>query len=361
MPDGLTTLYAAHPPIRIDGQQDADVDAKLHRMSMREAVGGLSVLELEFVDIQKPRSTPQLFSFGDERVLKLGAELRLYGSTVQAANEIFRGKISALEFEAGPGAPLRFTVLAEDALQALRKTRRSAVYEAMSPKEVVQRVAEAHKLRTEIRDGLTAPSGTWVQMNESDLAFLRRLLDRFDADLQMVGDALQVGPRARDDRGRLTLHYPTNLVRLRATADLADQATEVRVAGWDPLKGSAVTGTAARGTLGPGEGRTGFALVGSALGTTRREHVGHHQPATQAEAEAMATAIFSQRARRFMRVTGTAQGNPALRVGTWVALAGVNPLFATSYVVVEACHRYDRIEGYRTDFVAEGASLGEPQ
>ena len=81
---------------------------------------------------------------------------------------------------------------------------------------------------------------------------------------------------------------------------------------------------------------------------------------TQQEADAVATATFGQRARRFLRIEGTAQGDPGLRVGTFVTVQRINPLFAVAGTVVETCHRYDLVQGYRTDFVAEGAHLGDP-
>ena len=67
---------------------------------------------------------------------------------------------------------------------------------------------------------------------------------------------------------------------------------------------------------------------------------------------------FSRRARRFVRADGTAQGDGAIRVGTWVTLSGINPFFANTYNVVAATHRFDSEQGYMTDFVAECAYLG---
>ena len=70
-------------------------------------------------------------------------------------------------------------------------------------------------------------------------------------------------------------------------------------------------------------------------------------------------ALYGQRARRFVRVDAVAQGNAAIRVGSHVTIAGVNPFFENTYVVVEAIHRFDLESGYLTDFIAEGAFLGE--
>jgi phage protein D len=81
---------------------------------------------------------------------------------------------------------------------------------------------------------------------------------------------------------------------------------------------------------------------------------------TEAEAQALGRALFGQRARRFLRVEGTAEGDPAIRVGATVEIAGVNPFFANTYTVTEATHRFDQESGYLTDFLAEGAFLGGP-
>jgi phage protein D len=254
-----------------------------------------------------------------------------------------------------------FTVLAEDALQKARRSRRSATYVNMTPADVVRSIVEKLGLKVNIRDGLDAPKiAHWYQHNESDLAFLRRLLERFDADMQMVGDTLQVGPIAREDRGTIDLVHGDNLIRLRATADLADVAESVRVAGWDPKQGSAADATANDGTLGPGSGRAGKSFVARALDAGQVEHLGTQGQMTQQEADAMARALYGRRARRFVRACGTAQGDPRLRVGTWVNLAGINTLLVTSCTVVEATHRFDQTNGYTTDFVAEGAYMGQP-
>jgi phage protein D len=198
-----------------------------------------------------------------------------------------------------------------------------------------------------------------VQMNESDLAFLRRVLARVDADLQLVGDRLQVGPVADAPRATVTLMLGTTLMRARLTADLADQATAIRVGSYDPASGEAVSAEATSGRMGPGSGRAGATLLRETFEDVR-EHIGHHGPMRQSEAQDIARAQFGRRARRFVRVDATARGNPAIRVGTQVTISGVNPFFENDYTVQEATHRFDLATGYLTDFIAEGAYLAVP-
>jgi phage protein D len=73
----------------------------------------------------------------------------------------------------------------------------------------------------------------------------------------------------------------------------------------------------------------------------------------------VAEAALDQRARRFVRAEGTAEGNARLRVGASVTLGGISPQFDNTYYVVRACHLFDMKQGYRTEFNAECAYLGQ--
>jgi uncharacterized protein len=196
-----------------------------------------------------------------------------------------------------------------------------------------------------------------MQLNESDLAFLRRLLQRYDGDLQVVGSELHVSPRGDVQRGTLELALYGQLRRARVIADLAHQVSEVTVAGWDARQGKRVSGTGTGTHPGPGTGRAGADVLSAAL-AERSEHIGFLAVADSIEAQAVADAAFDHRARRFVRVSGTAEGNAALRVGTHVTLRGLGPRFDNVYYVTRACHRWDVTSGYETDFDGECAFVG---
>src|SRR5262249_50196494 len=136
--------------------------------------------------------------------LALGADLSVYAGDAEAPRELFRGKVGALEMVCSYGAPPELVVLAEDALTAARHARRSKLYADQSPADVVRAVAGELGLQVGV-DGLDSPVATWAQLNETDLGFLRRLLARFDADLQVVDQTLQVSARQDAGRGSIDL------------------------------------------------------------------------------------------------------------------------------------------------------------
>lgn len=361
MPDGVATLdpiYRARPTLRFAGDPDPRATELVQTMVMSESEGGMRDLELGLSDWASTRDGGAEPAFEESRTVRLGGEIEVYGGEVDRPLEIFRGRITGLEARRERGRPPELAVFAEDALVDGRMVRRSRVFRDRSPADVVRAVAGDLGLEPVI-GGLGGPVGSWAQLDETDLAFLRRLLARFDADLQVAGRALHVSPREEVRRGRVTLSAEDDLRSISVFADLAEQVTSLSVRGWDAGRGHAVKAELRQGTnLGPGRGRAGAAVLRDSLGD-RPENVGHLAVGSQEEARALAEAAFDRRARRFVRAAGVTEGNPNLRVGVHLTLTGLGARFDNDYYVTGTRHRFDPREGYRTEFVAECAYVGE--
>ena len=359
MADGTAiddTLYSARPTLRFAGEPDERATGLIERMVMVEGEGGLRSLQLGLSNWASGTDGDAGPAFEDSTRVRLGGAIEVYCGPVDRPRELFSGQITGLEPVFARGQPPQLNVYAEDALIAARLARRSKVYSEQSPADVVRAVASALGLEVTIT-ALDAPVATWVQMDETDLAFLRRLLARFDADLQVVGTGLHVSPRSEVQRPAVLLNLGNDLRSLRVFADLADQVTSVSVRGWDAAAGSAVKAVASSGShLGPGRGRDGATLLRDAFGE-RPDNLGHYAARSQNEAQALAEAAFDHRARRFLRANGITEGNPSLRVGATVSLSGLGSRYDNDYYVVSTRHCYDLREGYRTEFAAECAYL----
>jgi phage protein D len=330
----------------------------LERMRMREALGGLSSMELAFVDSIATDSGCD-FAANSGSPLQLGAGVRVFaGAATTGAGEIFDGQVTAIECEICQGAPPLFTVLAEDRLFPARRRRRTRLFEAMSLGDVVGELASDFGLTPEVREGVDTTARDWMQADETDLAFLRRILGRFDCDMQVVADRLQVGRVGMDQRSLVTLTMGDTILAARITADVAEQVSTIRKASFDPATGEAVESEEDSTGFGPGEGRSGPEILEEKFSTVAM-HCGRSGPLNDGDAALLARIEGEKRARSFVQLDCTARGDPGLRVGSWVQVDGVNPMFAIQFSIRQAVHRWVQEVGFRTDFLAECAYLKE--
>jgi len=352
-------IYRAHPIIEIDGQRDERAQTLLMAMEMQEAEGGFSSLELRFrnTSILEQQEADFAFEYSEHDSLSLGKSIKILAGDESDPREIFRGVISGLELVMEQQQEPELIVLAEDALQKARMARQTRLHTDTSLQSLVQSVAADLGLRATVA-GLSDSISPQMQLNETDLAFLRRLLQRYDADLQIVGDELHVSARAETRRNEINLEINSQLGNIRVLADLAHQVTEVTFSGWDIARGQAIN-VSSNGSadMGPGSGRSGTQVLAEAF-DERAEHISSTAVADEAEAQALVNARYSKCARRFVTVEGKTEGNPSLRVGSHVTLRGLGPRFENTYYVTRACHRYDDRSGYKTEFEAQGSYFG---
>jgi uncharacterized protein len=355
------TQFRGRPTIRVNDTENARLQALINAFKVTEQEGGMSSLELRLLAFGRPEEGgDEELVLENERDIKLGSKIKLYSGDARAPREIFRGTVTCIEADFPHEGPPEVVVLAEDALHLARFKRRTKVHDQLQISNLARDVAQTAGLRETV-NGFSGDIGTQIQMNESDLAFLRRILARYDGDLQVVGDELQVSARSGVTRGgepiELALH--SQLLSARFVADLAQQVSKVTTAGWNAKDGVAVQGESQGTNLSPGAGRLASQLLPDAL-AERKEHVGHPTVITDDEATALADAAFDQRARSFVRIEGTADGNPMIRVGAHVRVTGISRRWNNTYYVISACHHYDTNTGYNTDFQAESAYLGNP-
>lgn len=350
--------YSARPTVRVDGQALATMDQLLRTMTVREAEGGLSSLVLR-VGHWGSTGGQADYAFDAGGPVGLGSRIEVYAGDASGPRKLFDGEVHAIEAVFSIGGAPELVLLAEDGLFAARQARRSALHADRTLQQVASSIASRHGLTLDA-SGLPGATGLWAQVDESDLAFLRRIAARLDCDFQLVDTTLQLRRCADRDRGTIELALYGQLLALRAIADLADQVSAISVGGFDVASGRSFSATSQGAQRGPGSGRTGAQLLGRLRhGSSRSEHLTALPCSHQAEAQALADTAFDQRARRFVRVHGQAEGNAALRVGSRVRLRGTGRRFDNTYAVVEARHRFDAVSGYQTDFVGECAYLAD--
>jgi phage protein D len=349
-------LRSSRPTISLGGRDSSTLAQGLLSMRIEETVAGINHCELAVGNWGPVGGVPGFLYF-DRREIDFGKRL---GVSVEG-DVLFDGRIVGLEGGFPEGSPPTLTMLAEDRLQDLRMTRRTRTFVDMTDADVVRQVAGDHGLTPDVR--LEGPRHRVVaQLNQSDLAFLRDRCRALDAELWVDDRTLFVRRHADRRTGPPPeLGYGNQLREFTVMADLAGQASQVTVAGWDVAGKTAIRETASasaiQSELRGDEG--GDAILGRAF-SSRPATAVHTAPIAGPEARARAEALYRQRARRFVRGRGLAETSAAVRVGRTVDLTGLGPLFGGEYFITDIRTVFDPILGLRTEFGAERPGLGRP-
>lgn len=344
-----SAFVSGRPSINIDGEARTDVDAALRALTVNRPLHGMAHAELHLVFWGAADDDPgPAFRFLD---LAPGASLSIaFGQDDPV--EVFAGELTALEERYGGGAP-RLVLLAQDRLHRLARQRRSRGFEDQTLDAVVNAIAGDGGFGADVN--VSAVSATWHQLNESDLAFLFRLLNPFGIALRLEGDTLRARAEAPDP-APIALDTHDNALEARLIADLAQQPGEVRVSGFDAATDEDLSAAAANATS-PGDGRTAATLLGD-LGWPGAEPLPRPFPWRQGLADAYAQGQFDRRARGFVTGELRCNGDPQLAPGREVDLSGPSPRFAGRYRVMHCVHRFDAAEGYRSHLRVARAGWG---
>ncbi|GGZ28512.1 type IV secretion protein Rhs [Streptomyces olivaceoviridis] len=323
--------------------------------------------------VDDSRTLPDLFvlRFRDPgRVLleqtgvRIGTRVRLLAGAGggPSPRPLFTGSVTALEVEIDDTGTFTVVRGLDDSHRLLRG-RRVASYQNMTLADICVRVAR----RAGLQPGTVEVAGPVLehvaQPNVSDWEFLRSMAEEAGAQIHVADGRLHVvrptgasaapDTSARADRDPLVLEMGDNLLRCRAGVSAAEQVSAVEVRGWDvrakqPLVGRADAGGTATLELGvtAAEVARPFGEADFVVSDVPYEN--------QARVDQAAKALAARIAGSFAELEAVIRGNPEVRAGGAVALAGVGAPFEGRYTVTSSRHVFDPVRGYETWVTVSG-------
>ncbi|KRA29546.1 MULTISPECIES: VgrG-related protein [unclassified Nocardioides] len=290
-------------------------------------------------------------------------ELTLQNTAPGGPEPLHVGEVTALEVEIGEGG-LHTVVRGLDVAHRLYRGTRVAAYVNMTASDIVKKVAGRAGVQVKV-EATSAALDHVTQAGECDWDFLARLATEHDRLLTVsAGKLLFIkrpvageAPSGTDARSEaLVLQQGVNLVELRATITASGQVKEVQVRGWDPKAKVAVISNKPCVTQSaqPEGGMTPVKIASTFASPSYV--VGDVRVSDNLVAASSATSLADHVAGGFAEVEGIAKGNPALRAGSAVKLAGVGDPFVGRYVLTSTRHDFRPATGYRTHFTASNTS-----
>lgn len=346
-------LQSARPSIEVDGRRDATLTSSLMAMDIVESSEGLARCDLSFGN-WGGADKGGFQHFGRDK-LDFGKAI----SVSLGEGKLFKGSVTAIYGDFPEGKTAQIGVCAEDRLQDLRMTRRTRSFADATLADVLKRIAGDHGLQTAI-DVSGETYKLLPQVNQSDLAFIRDLARREDAQIWIEDMKLHAAQRVRRNSATVELSWAGELREFNVCADLAHQRTKLVGSGWSVADKRVAKHEAGEKAIEAElkGGDSGATTLQRAFGA-RVDTLAHSMPAVDAEARALAEASFRHMARRFIVGHGVAKTKPELRVGAKLKLKGIGPLFEGEYTVTEVLIRFDAKKGLRTEFWCDRPAIGK--
>ena len=356
---GIEPIYAANAPARVHIRGLN----QLHRlMRGKKSVSFVNVTDKDIVDKlcqnyglsaeygDTPPSTKysEQVNEGDELEVKLGFVDGHEQGTV------FKGEVVGIEAIYAANAPARVHIRGYNQLHRLMRGKKSVTYTKMTDKDIVDKLCQQYGLSADY--GSAPPTTQYehvYQHNLTDLEFLRMRAARLGFEVAVDDKKLFFRKRVDQDSGiKLVFGVsgPT-LERFLPRLSTAQQVSEVRVFGWDPVNKKEIVGSAQPQSSKLGDKH------GSAVADAKHKNVlqvVHESPvSSKEEADNIAKSILNDRMMDFITGDGVCRGNPDLKPGIIVTINVQDKRFDGKYHLTSVRHRYvhaGHAGGYRTEF-----------
>lgn len=338
MTDENVALINAKPLIKINGQERADMQEAVLFMRVSLPFSGMSHAELRLVNWGVTSEGGES-GYAFQQIVH-GDHIEIYtGSTNQPA--IFDGEITAIEEMYGQGAP-RLVLLMEDKLHRLAKQRKSRVFESVSVNDLVQTVLSDAELTGDIQ--VSSDTGVWHQLNETNLAFLQRILWPYEIAMRNQNNNVRVKAE-EDDAQPVAINTQSGMTSLRVIADVNHQYLAATIKGFNLDADEATDGSDNDSQAGSGQDAKSIL---NNLGWGSEDLLAFPFSRNQSEANAWSRAAFRKKSSEFLQGDLLVSGNPNLITGKQIDLAGASDRLNGKYRIVQAQHLFDMANGYKT-------------
>jgi phage protein D/phage baseplate assembly protein gpV len=290
----------------------------------------------------------------DHATLAVGTELEVLMGRGDGRERVGIGEIVALELEQRPGTS-RVVVQAFDRSHRLHRGRRVRTFQEMSDGDVVSRIASDAGLQTDIA-GADAQHAYLIQDNQTDYAFLAERALLTGLELSVDDETIRF-KRPAPEGQPVELGWDTGLLSFSVRLTAADQVSEVEVRGWDPVQKQAITSTVSDSDAAPRIGADASQIRSSAFGHSTAL-VTDRPVRDTAEAEALGHAALDHLTSAIVRADGVAHGDPDIRAGAQVKIAGLGQRLSGTYDVTSTTHTVIPGMGYETRFAVRGRRRG---
>lgn len=346
--------YSPEPEISCGGPLPPMVADKLHRVVVEGQRNLPAMCQVEFWDDDFTAIDNPMFRPGTPLTVSVAPASE--DPTQTSLGPIFDGEIVAIEAAFTTDGGSRLVLRGYDKAHRLHRVRQTRTFLMMPDNMVATKIATEHGLIPRV-DPTGAPHEYLCQRNQTDWEFLCERARENGFEVGVAMGALQFRKAGRDPAAGVPqqLDRGDNLLSFRPRVTSAEQPTMTKVRSFNPLLKTPVPGVAPPPVPEntPQDPTLLPMAVGAAFGSSEDAETDRPFDLPPA-ALAHAMARRQHTASASFEAEGTCAGNPAMRPGGAITVAGCGIRFSGSYTLTTVRHVIDE-QGYTTDFTISGA------
>ena len=313
---------------------DADVCAALAEVYVQQRLSRPTQCELTFLD------APDTVG----RAMQPGATLQV--GLAGEAEPLFQGEITAAEFGYAPAHGRELRVRGYDRLHRLRKRQPVRAHVQVGLEELTRELVA--DLGLAVQTAASVPPLLWrrlIQHGQTNLDVLDEITEACGLFYTLRGSTLHL-LTLEGDGDPMPLTLGSTLLEARVEANGEPSCRSVSTSGWDPLRMERHAGDADSPRLGR---RIAAEVPPDRVGGAPERMLVSRAVQDDRQAQALAQAELDSRAAREVTLSAVAEGDPRLRTGALVEIAGLDQAFNGVYVLSSVIHRIDSQHRFVTE------------
>jgi phage protein D len=333
--------------IKIDGArlEDSIID-KLIEARVNFSVDKSDMFKLTFSDKDFSIQNSNTIDAGKEIIVELGYNRKF--------EKVVEGEIVRVEFDFESQYPTTVTIIGFDKMYRLNRTKKSRSFNKIKVSDIAHQIAKEMGLSTDI-EATTKVHEYLFQNNQSNLDFLKQQAKRLNYEVEVEDNKLVFKKaRHKDADGSVTLKWDKNLTQFNPIIDYTKVVEEVEVTGWDAKNKKLIKATAKAGDEKSGiTGNKGTQKIKPAFASSNSKTFQTDTPiSSQEEAKSIAQSKLEQLSMQYLTTTGTAIGEPKIKIGKLIQIVGVGDKLSGNYYIT-GCEHIFSTKKFITKFEAK--------
>jgi phage protein D/phage baseplate assembly protein gpV len=276
-------------------------------------------------------------------------EVRLGAADALTTTTLFKGQIVSLELSFGPDG-VELLCRGFDRSHVLIRSRKAQTFQNMTSSDIVAKLVQAAGFTPDCDDS-GDPHEFMQQDNETDWEFIWRLAERVGFEFVIEDQTAHFRRPVADDP--VQLEWPTTLRSFRPRVTATQQVKQVTLATQDPKTKQAIAVTAASANQIAKIGVDRDEIAGAF--SDGDMHIATEPVKSQSEGNTVAQALLDKLANGYIAAEGVTAGNPSIKAGVAVQVAGIGNKYSGTYRVATATHVLRGGSTYETQFANSAA------